>query len=217
MPKLLANLVGKDINFEKWHVFFVDERCVPLDDDESNYKACLEHLFSKVPIPEGQIHPIDFSQGSPEAIGEEYAEQLRSLWGTEPPAFDAILLGVGPDGHTASLFPGHPLNALVGPEAPLVASLADSPKPPPARITFTRPVIDRARRIMFMAGGAGKAELFAEIFGISEEDGSLCYKAAVDYPCVKVSPEGGAEWYIDQAAAAQLSQELKERALTCAL
>ncbi|CAM9830532.1 unnamed protein product, partial [Heterosigma akashiwo] len=105
MPKLLANLVGKDINFEKWHVFFVDERCVPLDDDESNYKACLEHLFSKVPIPEGQIHPIDFSQGSPEAIGEEYAEQLRSLWGTEPPAFDAILLGVGPDGHTASLFP----------------------------------------------------------------------------------------------------------------
>ena len=102
MPKLLAGLLDEDVDWTAWDVFFADERCVPPDDADANVKACREHLFDKIRGEGPRIHALDATL-APAAAAEAYAAELKTCGGR----FDLALLGMGPDGHTASLFPGH--------------------------------------------------------------------------------------------------------------
>lgn len=186
------------IDWAKWHVFWSDERKVPLDHPDSNYKAAREEVLSKVPIPAGQVHTIN-DKLSIEAVADDYEANLKRLVaaGVLPktadgkyPRLDLVLLGMGPDGHVASLFPRHP---LLKEAARWVAPIHDSPKPPPERITVTLPVINGAAHVAFVATGAGKAEQFRTVFGPPVEEGSL--------PAQLVRPTAGElTWFADEAA-----------------
>jgi 6-phosphogluconolactonase len=131
---------------EDWHgvdLWFGDERLVPLDDDESTYKLAREHL----PAPGATWHPVEVDRPLDEAA-RAYARD----WGDR--VLDVALQGMGPDGHTASLFPGHP---ALGATEPVVA-VPDSPKPPPQRVTFTLPVLNAARLVLLPVTGEAKRE-----------------------------------------------------------
>jgi 6-phosphogluconolactonase len=208
LPKQLAGLVGKPaVKWDKWQVFYADERVVPLDHEDSNHKLCTTELFSKVPIPTENIHVIDPSldtnpsSGSIDAGLEEVADayektlirEFASANAARFPVFDLILLGTGPDGHTASLFPGH---SLLAEEDRWVAPIADSPKPPPRRITLTLPVLNHAARVAFVAAGAGKVDTLVTILDKPEEG----------LPSSRVRPKdpGQLFWFVDDAAAAKV-------------
>jgi 6-phosphogluconolactonase len=180
------------------HVFYADERAVPLDDPDSNHLLCTQTLFSHVPLPSSQIHPIDpalltdleeLSEAYEQALIREFAQKASARF----PIFDLILLGVGPDGHTASLFPGH---ALLSEQACWVASLDDSPKEPPRRITLTFPVINHAARVAFVATGKGKREILHKVLDCPEEG----------LPASRVKPvyPGCLYWFVDDEAAAEV-------------
>ncbi|ELR25474.1 6phosphogluconolactonase [Acanthamoeba castellanii str. Neff] len=176
----------ESIDWARWEVFFADERYVGLDDKESNYHACNEELFRHVPIPADHIHTIDVSAKVESKLGRG---------GKALPQFDLILLGMGPDGHTCSLFPFH---ALLKEDQLLVAPISDSPKPPPERITFTLPLVNAARNVAFVVtGDAKKNVLFNILEGKEEKEGEL--------PSKHVWPtEGGLYWFVDQPAASLL-------------
>ncbi|KAF0695831.1 Aste57867_13351 [Aphanomyces stellatus] len=196
LPKILEKGLSslKDgVDFSKWHVFFADERCVPLDHADSNYLACHDALFQHVSIPRSQIYTIALHD-DPAVVAQDYTQQLSQLWGTELPRFDLILLGMGPDGHTCSLFPGHP---LLDETHLWVASISDSPKPPPKRITLTYPVVNNAAAVAFVATGESKAPLMRHMLGVDAQTPSL--------PAARVHPtQGQTHWFIDEAAAAKL-------------
>lgn len=163
LPKLLAKglLSYRDaLDFSNWHVFFADERHVAPDHEDSNYKACFEAFLKDVSIPPEQVYKINHKVSVEEAA-EEYEATLRKVFkGSSAPVFDLILLGMGPDGHTCSLFPGH---ALLNEKKKWVAPISDSPKPPPKRITLTYPVLNSARNVFFLAAGEGKAETMPKV------------------------------------------------------
>jgi len=131
-------------------VFFADERLVPLDDPESNYAVVHKHFLSHFPsIPASSVHTINPKLlTSPADAAADYQRELLSV--VPDHALDLVLLGVGPDGHTCSLFPSHP---LLQERTSLVAAIVDSPKPPPQRITFTLPLLNRARHAVFVVTG----------------------------------------------------------------
>lgn len=181
-------------------VFYADERVVPFTDPDSNHKLCMETLFNDERVdPKPTIHTINESileVGGPdvlEAIADDYEKQLIAEFASKDsarfPVFDLILLGVGPDGHTASLFPGH---ELLAEEDSWVAYLNDSPKPPPSRITLTYPVINHASRVAFVATGEGKKDMLPII--IDEPEKGL--------PASRVRPtvHGELFWFVDDAA-----------------
>ncbi|CEG44382.1 6-phosphogluconolactonase [Plasmopara halstedii] len=187
------------VDFSKWFVFFADERCVALDDDDSNFKACKAALLDFIPVPASQICTIDASL-TPKDMAVDYTKKLAKIWGSNVlPRFDLILLGMGPDGHTCSLFPGH---ALLEEKTLYVASIEDSPKPPSRRITLTYPVINNAANVAFVATGAGKAELIPHMLGLEKRTPTL--------PAANVNPTDGiVYWFIDEDAASKLSEEAK--------
>ncbi|KIK04290.1 hypothetical protein K443DRAFT_121060 [Laccaria amethystina LaAM-08-1] len=200
LPKMLKGLIGNPaVKWNKWQVFYVDERVVPLDHPDSNHRACVEHLFSKVSIPEENIHPIDPSLlDDLEELSDAYEKELIREFAQKDsarfPVFDVILLGMGPDGHTASLFPGH---ELLLEEDRWVAYVGDSPKPPPKRITFTYPVINHAARIVFVAAGKEKATTLRSVLDVPDEG----------LPSARVKPvfPGQLYWFVDDAAAANVA------------
>mmetsp|Transcript_12681 Transcript_12681/g.40216 ORF Transcript_12681/g.40216 Transcript_12681/m.40216 type:complete len:244 (-) Transcript_12681:58-789(-) len=199
MPSLLTGLAARrDIDFAKWHIFFADERCVPLDAAESNYRACREALFSHLPDTV-TVHTVDPSL-EPAAAADAYEAAFRRCGGR----LDLALLGAGPDGHTASLFPGHPL--FDEPTERLVAPILDSPKPPPRRVTFTLPALLAARHVAFLATGAGKADLFATLFVRSPDDAA--FGLAPEPPHLPITlvtaRHTAAAWFIDAAAASKI-------------
>ncbi|KNZ44234.1 6-phosphogluconolactonase [Puccinia sorghi] len=171
-----------EVKWDKWVVFFADERVVPLDHEDSNYRIVHEGLFSKVPIPTQNIHPISTENlDDPEEVAHEYEKQLMNEFAgkflTHPffcfsgggligknavafPRFDLILLGAGPDGHTCSLFPGHD---LLKEDSTWVSWLNDSPKPPSTRITLTYPVLNHAHKVAFVAIGEGKKDIIQKL------------------------------------------------------
>lgn len=216
-PALAAEPFRSQIDWSAWHVCWADERCVPQTHPDSNYVIAKEYLFDRVPIPPGQIYNPDTSL-NPTQTAAAYQSTLAYLFNlqakrlitnyqlpittrsvhssTPPPSnlprFDLILLGMGEDGHTASLFPGHP---LLNETERWVAPIFDSPKPPPERITLTLPVINQARHVVFITAGAGKADALAEIFGVAESR----------LPAKLVQPAAGElHWFVDEAAAARL-------------
>ncbi|XP_053159512.1 6-phosphogluconolactonase [Hemicordylus capensis] len=179
---------------DRWLLAFVDERRVPLDDPESNYGAYKTNLLSKIAIPEDQIVVINPSLPVEEAAAD-YASKLKEAFqGEDMPVFDLLILGVGPDGHTCSLFPDHP--ALQEREK-IVAAISDSPKPPPERITMTLPVLNAARSVVFVATGDSKAAVIKRILEGDEEN---------PLPAALVQPHTGKlYWFLDEPAAKELT------------
>jgi len=201
LPKMLKGLVGnKEIEWEKWQIFFADERAVPLDDPDSTFFLCQNELFSKIPdLPRQNIHSIDESLlDDLEELADDYTTQLVQAFGAKDaarfPVFDLILLGMGPDGHTASLFPGH---ALLNETEQWVRWIDDSPKPPPKRITLTLPAINHGIRVAFVATGEGKQEMLERVLEHPEEG----------LPCSRIKPKAGTVyWFVDDAASKTLKK-----------
>jgi 6-phosphogluconolactonase len=168
------------------HVFLVDERHVPHDHPDSNYRMIREAMLDHVPIPASNIHPMP-TEDSPDDCATRYESELNEFFGNATPQFDVMILGMGPDGHTASLFPGRELATNM-----LVSAVYDSPKPPPTRLTLTLPVINQSRSVMFLATGTDKADALSKIFLEGTQSG---------LPAAMVRPtEGTLLWLADHAA-----------------
>lgn len=163
-------------DWARWHVFFGDERCVPADHADSNQRLATEALLGRVAIPAAQVHGIA-GDADPEAVARASEAAL-------PDVLDLVLLGVGPDGHVASLFPGSP--ALLERTRRYVV-VRGAPKPPAMRITITPPVLLAARARLVVAVGAEKADAIARARG-----GDVSLPATLARPCT---------WLIDRAAA----------------
>jgi 6-phosphogluconolactonase len=179
--------------WEMVHFFQVDERWVPPEDPSSNFRMLRESLFSRAPVPENNIFRVDTSLPGPEEGARRYEETLRAAFPDLPggfPRFDAILLGIGKDGHTASLFPGGPDTA--GGTAWTVATTGGEPSLP--RVTMTLPVLSSAAQVVFLAGGAEKARALR---GVLSGDPSL--------PAARVSPARGKVTFLADGAAAALA------------
>ncbi|MDW3648339.1 MAG: 6-phosphogluconolactonase [Bacteroidia bacterium] len=196
-PRLLFDLLARDYaNKFPWdimHFWWGDERCVPPDDADSNFGMTRKHLLDHIDIPEGNIHRVrGENDPATEAIryGKTIQEFLpiRNGW----PVFDLIMLGLGTDGHTASIFP-HQMELLEDPNVCVVATHPDSGQ---KRISLSGGVINEGERIAFLATGVSKAEKYSEIV---EQKGSF-----ESYPASYIHPEKGElYWFIDQAAAGQ--------------
>lgn len=196
MYERLARPPHRDaIDWERVHVFWGDERYVPPDDAESSFRMAREALLAHAPIPAANIYPAPTVGGAPEDAARAYAETIQAFFGADPPRFDLILLGMGPDGHTASLFPGS--SELTAPSGELVVVVRDAPKPPPTRLTFTLPLINAAANVLFLVAGADKAETLRAVLEGPPDPARL--------PSQCVRPERGAlAWLIDTAAAQAL-------------
>eukprot|EP01119_Soliformovum_irregulare_P007929 TRINITY_DN2055_c0_g1_i1.p1 TRINITY_DN2055_c0_g1~~TRINITY_DN2055_c0_g1_i1.p1 ORF type:complete len:246 (-),score=63.99 TRINITY_DN2055_c0_g1_i1:55-792(-) len=200
LPAMLRPLTEEpyksQVQWDKWHVFFSDERFLPLSDPESNFDANSKNLFSKVPIPRTQIYTPITEGISLEDSAKEYQEQLTKFFQVDAstvPRFDLHLLGAGPDGHTASLFPGHP---LLQETSRLVAPISDSPKPPPQRVTFTLPVLNAAASVAFVLTGDSKADIVKDV--LQNPDSKL------PSALVKGNAQGSLDWFLDTKAASKL-------------
>ena len=177
--------------------FFSDERCVPPDDPRSNYALAKKILLIPLNIMPSQVYRMAGESSDPLAAAFEYEQQLRLVTKTSPsaqPSLDLILLGLGEDGHTASLFPG----ASILQDRQRVIAATQSPKDPPNRLTMTLAAINRASVILFLVTGAGKAGVVRAILDPRTE-------AERQLPAAMVSPEEGRLiWFLDRAAAAEL-------------
>lgn len=198
------------INWTKWHVAWVDERCVPLADGESNYGGALAAWLSKVPIPPAQIYTlVDREAGGGLAAAQKHADEyeakLRAVAALPQenglPVFDLLLLGFGPDGHVCSLFPSHPL--LSDASGRWVLPIGDSPKPPPERVTLSLAAVNAARAVALVGSGSGKAMPVGHALG-AEAGGD-----APSLPCALARGAGPTPplWLLDEAAAAPLGPE----------
>lgn len=163
----LLSAGGKELPWAKIHLFLADERFVPANDDESNYRLVRECLLNHVNIPKNNVHRIDTEEATLEMAAEIYEEEIRNFFGIEGdpiPEFDLIMLGIGEDGHTASLFPGAP--SLKEEKRLAIPVIAE--KSPHKRISLTLPVLTNAQRIMFLVTGSEKAGIVREIVEESE-------------------------------------------------
>jgi 6-phosphogluconolactonase len=181
----------EQIAWGETHFFFTDERHVPPDHPESNFRMVNEAMFSRVPLPAQNIHRIPGENPVADSAATAYESDLRRLFfGEAIPAFDLILLGLGEDGHTASLFPHSP--ALEEKDRLVVAPYVE--KLNAYRITLTLPVLNNGRCVIFLVTGASKAEVLREVI-YTDRNTNL-------YPAQAISPTNGAvSWFTDSAAA----------------
>ena len=189
------------IAWEKTYVFFSDERFVPHSDVRSNFAMAQRSLLAHVPIRPQQVFPVPVHPKSPAVAAVEYAERLADFFairaGDPPPPFDLVLLGVGDDGHTASLFPGS--SGLQVEDAWVISSSPGMLHDHLDRVTFTFPLINAARHVAFLVTGEKKASVLWSVF-----EGQA---AREDCPAVGVQPVSGTlTWFVDEAAARQLTQ-----------
>ncbi len=195
---------ASQIDWAHVFVFMSDERCVPFDDDRSNFGQARHNLVGQVPLPLANVLPIPTETGTPDQIAARYAQTLAAFFGTDegasPPAFDLVLLGLGDDGHCASLFPGHP--TLEETRKWVVSSPPGTLPPPVDRVTFTLPLINAARAVMFLVGGAKKAPAVQDIL----ENAPPVTKR----PAAGVRPSQGAlTWLLDEDAASLLAAKTR--------
>jgi 6-phosphogluconolactonase len=201
-PKNLYSLIAANASanlpWDRMFFFWGDERHVPPDDPDSNYRMAQETLLSKVPVPPANVFRIPAENPDADAAAEAYDQTLRKFFALAPeefPRFDLILLGMGPDGHTASLFPE--TAALQEKSRLAVANRVE--KLDTTRITLTLPVLNSARCVAFLVSGIDKAPALHEVL-----EGSA---PAEKYPSKLVQPsEGKLIWFVDRAAASQLSK-----------
>lgn len=191
--ELLAERYQARIPWDKVYVFWGDERLVPADHPDSNEHMAQQALLSKVPIPSKNIFSMASVQ-TPDKAAAAYERRLRDFFQLtnkdQFPSFDLVLLGLGEDGHTASLFPDHPVldeeqrwvAGLLGPES----------RPPRERITFTLPLINQAQHVFFLTVGTNKRDILNDILNDPQ--------AAARYPAARVQPQGSLHWFVDQAA-----------------
>ena len=198
MHKRLAS--RSSIPWQGVHIFWGDERCVPVSDPSSNYGAAWEDFVGKVPLPVERIHPMP-AHLSPEQGALSYERELKHLFSLKRgdlPLFDLVFLGMGKDGHTASLFQGH--ESLNERERFVVAVKGGDPDV--HRLTLTFPVINRAKEVVFMVSGREKAEVVKSVIEVEEEK----------FPASRVRPASGRlTWLLDQEAASLLG----EKSLSC--
>jgi 6-phosphogluconolactonase len=190
MYSLWATNYNAHTPWDKLHLFWSDERFVPQDDPQSNYRLARETLIARVPIPAANVHPIVTNFTQPQQAADAYEEELGKFFGFSSPAFDVQLLGVGGEGHTASLFPGS--SALEEKQRWVAAVRA--PVEPPDRLTLTPVVLDCGRNTFFLVAGENKREILAAIR--AEADSALS-----QYPAARIRPSGPVLWFLDQAAA----------------
>lgn len=184
------------IAWEKVHIFFGDERCVPPDDRRSNYRMVYEAWLGRSPIPAENVHRIH-GEDDPALEALRYAEEIARLCRSAAfPAFDLILLGLGDNGHTASLFPG--TAALREKERLVVAQYVEVTAT--WRVTFTAPLINAARHVAFLVEGVGKAQMLWNVIeGPYQPDA---------WPSQLIQPVSGElQWLVDAAAAAKVKAE----------
>jgi 6-phosphogluconolactonase len=199
-PKALYSLLATPgfadrIPWPKVHLFWGDERCVPPDHAESNYRMVRESLLSKINFPPENVHRMA-GEKEPKLAAAEYDNELKTFFQLsegEPPRFDLILLGLGEDGHTASLFPGS--EALKETKLLVTANFVGQLNT--ARLTLTLPVLNNAGNVCFLVAGASKAAIVKEVLGTDSATGKL--------PAQRVRPVRGAlTWFITRDAAAAL-------------
>ncbi len=179
--------------WSKTHVFWGDERCVPKGDSQSNYAMARETLLLKVPLPRENIYRMPGEIEPPENAATRYEKMLRKFFSNAQsvaedcfPSFDLILLGMGSDGHTASLFPGDP--AVEERKQWVVSVSGLTAKPPIPRITLTLPIINQARYVLFLVTGEEKERVFNAIRRDPEEASRL-------YPSARVRAKERLIWY----------------------
>lgn len=186
---LSSKMYAGKIEWSCVHFFWVDERCVPKDDRESNFKGAWDSLLSKVPIPEANIHRIK-GELPPEDGAVEYEKELKGFFGERVPEFDLVLLGMGEDGHTASLFPAS--DSLK--ESKKLAIPVYVEKLKSWRVTLTLPVLNNARSVVFLVIGKNKAGVLKEILEKNYEK----------HPAGLIKPENGSlTWLVDEDAAGE--------------
>jgi 6-phosphogluconolactonase len=166
-------------DWSKWHVFYGDERCLPPEDDARNSLMASQALLDHVPIPAEQIHTIPAEMGAADGA----AAYCATLEGVE--TFDLVLLGMGEDGHTASLFPGHTWDH--NPPTPAI-SVKHAPKPPAERISLSASRLSDARRVIFLVTGAGKRHAVSQ------------WRGSANMPVKAITPLNGADIFVDAAA-----------------
>ncbi len=189
---LLAGEYSSDISWERVHLFWSDERCVPQESKDSNFAMAYKALISQVPLLSQNVHRIPAEISPPEKAAGNYERMIREFFKPEEEdsfLFDAMILGVGEDGHTASLFPGS--STLADKGHWVLAVNAPSSFSPQKRITLTLPLINRSRSIFFLASGAKKREVVGGILKNPETARSL-------YPAAMIHPLGSVAWYVDR-------------------
>jgi 6-phosphogluconolactonase len=196
-PKeLYTRLAEAKADWERVHFFWGDERCLPPDHPDSNYCTAQETLLQHISIPSENIHRI-MGENSAKDAAQAYEADLRRFFGNELPRFDLILLGLGTDGHTASLFPGSP--GVRARRRQAVPVRHTTPPPPLVdRVTLTLPVLNAAAQVIFLVAGRDKAETMAEVLNGTHQPDRL--------PAQGVRPANGRLlWLADEAAAAKLT------------
>lgn len=160
-----------------WHMYFGDERCLPVDHAERNSNMAAQAWLDHVAIPASQINIIPAEQGA-ERAASQYEQALQGTG-----LFDLVLLGLGEDGHTASLFPGHEWGAA--PDAPAVITVLDAPKPPPQRVSLSAHRLSLARQVIFLVTGEGKRQAIKD------------WRNGVAIPATAINPANGVNVYVE--------------------
>lgn len=191
-PKpLYEALAAESLPWSKIHIFWGDERYVPAIHQDSNQLMARQALINRIEIPDSNVHPIDTTGGNPEQDAAKHEAELREFFQMPEgfPTFDLILLGMGDDGHTASLFPN--TDALNVSDRLITVGNKDGQP----RLTFTIPLINQARCVLFLVAGANKRQALKQVF--AEGDNR-------QYPSRSIQPEGELIWLLDQAAGEEL-------------
>ena len=192
-PKQLFSKLGSSpyaerVDWNKLHIFWGDERFVPLSDERNNANMAFHELLSKVPIPSNQIHRIRTDIPADESV-EEYEKLLRDYFDRQPNSFDLVLLGMGEDGHTLSLFPENP----IAPKVKLVIAVYKADQDM-WRITLTPTIINAAANVAFLVSGTSKAAILKQVIN-----------SDMYYPAKLIQPENGdLYWFLDADAASEL-------------
>ncbi len=200
-PKIVFDeLASRDISKNEWrkvHLYWGDERCVPPDNTESNYNMTVEHLLSKIDIPEENIHRVR-GENDPRQEARRYSEVLKEKLPTIKglPQFDLVILGMGDDGHTASIFP-YEIGLWNADE---LCEVAEHPETEQKRITITGRIINHSANVAFLVTGESKAEKVGEI--VDERGGFKSYPATLVHPL-----NGNLFWFLDKAAASRITSQ----------
>ena len=187
----------EDVDWSKVDIWWGDERYVPHDDDQRNARQAWDAMLSHLDVSPGRVHEMPASDGPYDGVQDAataYGDLVRSR-GTG--RFDVVMLGIGPDGHVASLFPG---SEHLDVDDTIAVAVTDSPKPPPERVSLTFPALNRAAEVWFVASGSGKAEAVSRALATGDDA-----PAVHDVPAVGVHGQDTTVWFLDEDAASKRS------------